>query len=59
VTPVTEVDRRPVGEGGLGPITAEIQRLYFEVVRGKNAKYAHWCTPCYQPSGRQAPKVKA
>jgi len=68
VTPVTEVDRRPVGEGGLGPITAEIQRLYFEVVRGKNAKYAHWCTPCYQPGpkvgrpvgpDRQAPKVKA
>jgi len=59
VTPVIEVDRRPVGEGGLGPITAEIQRLYFEVVRGKNAKYAHWCTPCYQPADRQAPKVKA
>jgi branched-chain amino acid aminotransferase len=47
VTPVTEVDRRPVGDGARGPITAEIQRLYFEVVRGKSAKYARWCTPCY------------
>ena len=47
VTPVVEVDRRPVGEGVRGPITAELQRLYFEVVRGKNAKYAGWCTPCY------------
>lgn len=47
VTPVIEVDRRPVGDGVRGPITAELQRLYFEVVRGKNAKYAHWCTPCY------------
>jgi len=47
VTPVVEVDRRPVGDGVRGPITAELQRLYFEVVRGKNAKYAHWCTPCY------------
>ena len=59
VTPVVEVDRRPVGEGGIGPITAELVRLYFEVVRGKNAKYARWCTPCYQPSGSQTPKVKA
>ena len=47
VTPVIEVDRRPVGEGARGRITADIQRLYFEVVRGKSAKYAHWCTPCY------------
>jgi branched-chain amino acid aminotransferase len=47
VTPVIEVDRRPVGEGARGRITADIQRLYFEVVRGKSAKYARWCTPCY------------
>jgi branched-chain amino acid aminotransferase len=47
VTPVIEVDRRPVGDGARGRITADIQRLYFEVVRGKSAKYAHWCTPCY------------
>ena len=49
VTPVIEVDRRPVGEGKRGPITAELQRLYFEVIRGKNGKYAHWCTPCDIP----------
>jgi branched-chain amino acid aminotransferase len=47
VTPVTEVDRRPVGDGARGPITADIQRLYFEAVQGKSAKYARWCTPCY------------
>ncbi|NIR98180.1 MAG: branched chain amino acid aminotransferase, partial [Gammaproteobacteria bacterium] len=47
VTPVIEVDHRPVGDGKRGPITAELQRLYFDVVRGKNGKYAHWCTPCH------------
>ncbi len=47
VTPVIEVDHRPVGEGKRGPITAELQRLYFDVVRGKNGKYAHWCTACH------------
>jgi branched-chain amino acid aminotransferase len=47
VTPVIEVDHRPVGDGKRGPITAELQRLYFDVVCGKNGKYAHWCTPCH------------
>ena len=47
VTPVIEVDHRPVGDGKRGPITAELQRLYFDVVCGKNSKYAHWCTPCH------------
>ena len=45
VTGVVEVDRRPVGEGRPGPITTRLQRLYFDVVRGKNPKYADWCTP--------------
>jgi branched-chain amino acid aminotransferase len=47
VTPVIEVDHRPVGDGKRGPITAELQRLYFDVVCGKNGKYAYWCTPCH------------
>ncbi len=45
VTAVVEVDRRPIGEGQPGAITTQLQRLYFDVVRGKNAKYASWCTP--------------
>ncbi len=44
VTAVTEVDRRPVGEGGTGPITKKLQRLYFDAIRGKNEKYAGWLT---------------
>ncbi len=47
VSPVIEVDRRPVGSGKMGPITARIQQLYFEVVKGNHAKYRHWCTPVY------------
>lgn len=45
VTAVIEVDRRPVGSGAIGPITAKLSRLYFDAVRGKSSKYAHWCTP--------------
>jgi branched-chain amino acid aminotransferase len=55
VSPVVEVDRRPVGDGAVGPITAQLQKLYFDVVRGKNSKYAGWCTavsPKLQPAAR-------
>lgn len=45
VTPVVEVDRRPVGAGAIGPITRQISKLYFDVVRGVNKKYIGWCTP--------------
>ncbi len=47
ISPVVEVDRRPVGSGRIGPITARIQQLYFEVVKGRHPKYRHWCTPVY------------
>jgi len=47
VTPVVELDRRAIGSGKMGPVTADLVKLYFEIITGKNAKYAHWCTPCY------------
>jgi branched-chain amino acid aminotransferase len=52
VTPVVELDRRAIGSGKMGPVTADLVKLYFDIITGKNAKYAHWCTPCYS-------KVKA
>lgn len=47
IAPVAEVDHRPVGNGGIGPITARFQQIYFDVVRGKLDKYREWCTPVY------------
>lgn len=47
VTPVVEIDHRKVGTGQIGPMTAQLQKLYFEVVRGKQSKYKEWCTPAY------------
>ena len=47
VSPVVEVDRRPVGSGKIGPIATRIQELYFQVVKGRHPKYRHWCTPVY------------
>jgi branched-chain amino acid aminotransferase len=47
VTPVVELDRRPVGDGKMGPISGELASLYFDIIKGNNPKYSHWCTPCY------------
>lgn len=44
VAPITSIDKRPVGTGEIGPLSKQIQELYFDVVKGKVAKYKHWCT---------------
>ncbi len=44
VTPIRELDRRPIGEGSRGPITAEIQKRYFDIVNGRDANHLDWCT---------------
>ena len=47
VAPVRSIDRRLVGSGKPGPITRQLQDIYFEVVQGKVADYRHWCTPVF------------
>ena len=44
VTPIREVDHRIIGPGKPGPVTQKLQKAYFEVVKGANAKYARWLT---------------
>jgi len=44
VTPIREVDDRLVGEGHRGPITKEIQGVFFAATKGETAKYASWLT---------------
>ena len=44
VTPIRELDNRAIGTGTRGPITEKLQALYFDVVKGKSAKHAHWLT---------------
>ena len=44
LTPVGSVDNHLVGDGTMGPVTRQFQDLYFDIVRGKNPKYVHWCT---------------
>ena len=42
VTPIKELDGRLIGNGTKGPLTSEIQTIYFDTVKGDNPDYEHW-----------------
>jgi len=44
VTPIRELDGRPIGPGHRGPVTERIQSRFFEVVSGRAERYRHWLT---------------
>ena len=45
ISPIIEVDHRPVGSGAIGPITHLLHDRYFDAVRGRLPAYEHWLTP--------------
>ncbi len=45
LTPVVELDHRLIADGNAGPISSKLQKMYFDIVVGRNEKYRHWCTP--------------
>jgi branched-chain amino acid aminotransferase len=44
VTPIRELDDRMIGNGLKGPITKQIQDVFFSTVYGKNERYKSWLT---------------
>jgi branched-chain amino acid aminotransferase len=44
VTPVSYLDRRPIGSGTAGEHTMRLRKAYLEVVQGHNPKYDGWLT---------------
>lgn len=48
IVAITRVDHRPIGEGHMGPIVGELRDLYFNVIKGRVAKYRHWNQPVYE-----------
>ncbi len=44
VTPIREVDNRTIGSGGRGPITEQLQSLYFDQVHGRRDEHPEWLT---------------
>ena len=39
ITPILSIDRFPLGDGKVGPITSRSQRAYMDIVRGVDKRY--------------------
>ncbi|WXT99904.1 MAG: Branched-chain-amino-acid aminotransferase [Catillopecten margaritatus gill symbiont] len=48
IVPVFSIDESSVGVGTKGKVTANIEDLYFQIVRGEHNQYQHWLTPVYK-----------
>jgi branched-chain amino acid aminotransferase len=44
IAPVREIDGRRIGSGSPGPITRELQKTFFEIVRGQSRSHEAWLT---------------
>jgi branched-chain amino acid aminotransferase len=44
ITPVREVDNRPIGDGIVGPVTKKLQEKFFDVVKGSDTTHSEWLT---------------
>ncbi len=47
VSPIVNIDNRDLGDGKVGPVSIKLQKLYFDVVKGKVFEYKKWCMPIY------------
>jgi branched-chain amino acid aminotransferase len=47
ITPVKSVDKRPVGDGSIGPVTKKLQAYFDDVVHGRVAKRKPWLFPVW------------
>ncbi len=44
VTPIRELDNRVIGGGRRGPVTTQLQSIFFDCVKGKNTGHRNWLT---------------
>jgi branched-chain amino acid aminotransferase len=47
VTPITSIDRFPLGDGHVGTMTQKLSTAYMNIVRGTDKRYPEWRTPVY------------
>ncbi len=45
ITPITSVDRIPVGDGRVGPVTRRLQEAFFDVIEGRERDRHGWLFP--------------
>jgi branched-chain amino acid aminotransferase len=49
ITPITSIDRFPLGTGQIGPLTRRLSAAYMDLVRGIDTRRPEWRTPIYKP----------
>jgi branched-chain amino acid aminotransferase len=62
VSPVVEIDHRPIADGAIGKVSAALVQLYADVTVGGLSQYAHWATPAFavaRAAGIKGPKAAA
>lgn len=47
ITPIRELDGRPIGEGRRGPVTEQVQTMYFDQVKGRRDTHPEWLAFVY------------
>jgi branched-chain amino acid aminotransferase len=45
ITPVVAIDKYRVGDGEIGPVTRELERVFADVLFGREERFAAWRTP--------------
>ena len=47
ITPITMIDKYPIGTGEAGAVTQQLEHCFHEALRGRDPRYAHWTTPVH------------
>ncbi len=47
IASVGSVDRKQIGDGGIGPVTSRLQKIYQKITHGQDPNYYHWLSPVY------------
>jgi branched-chain amino acid aminotransferase len=50
ITPIVGIDKYTIGDGSIGPVTRALESAFEDVLRGRDARYAHWRTPVERAS---------
>jgi branched-chain amino acid aminotransferase len=50
ITPVISLDHYEIGDGAIGPVTTRLERVFEDVLRGREPRYSHWRTPVGIPA---------
>ncbi len=59
VIALSEIDHRKIGNGTTGPVCADLQKAYSEIIHGKNKKYKYWLDYVYNSEYKEVIQRKA